>query len=208
MKAKSVARIVASTCGEGERLRGAPEFAYGAPRPPWSVVACAGAIWSCIATPRMRGNLPAAKLGSADVAEWRNATARLRMLRTCVSGEGVGNIDRRQWCIAHGICVECRKFDAKRGQRCRRCANRNAERERRRYAEARRKRMSLIEADIQFVRDLVQHAGYTGEQFVTVGRERLLSVLAHVESLEVSVRQLSAAVEQFRRADTAKVTNG
>jgi hypothetical protein len=92
--------------------------------------------------------------------------------------------------------------------RCERCRAKHAEKQRRREADKRRKRVSLIEADIQFVRDLVQHAGYTGEQFVTVGRERLLSVLAHVESLEVSVRQLSAAVEQFRRADTAKVTNG
>jgi hypothetical protein len=70
------------------------------------------------------------------------------------------------------------------GVRCERCRAKHAEKQRRREAAKRRQRVSLIEADIQFVRDLVQHAGYTGEQFVTVGRDRLLSVLAHVESLE------------------------
>lgn len=64
----------------------------------------------------------------------------------------------------------------------------------------------MIESTIEYLTDRLREAEYTGETRATVATTQLAALLRDHAALTTAVRQLSAAVAQYRREDTAKVT--
>jgi hypothetical protein len=65
--------------------------------------------------------------------------------------------------------------------------------------------IEMIESAIQYLTDRLKEAEYTGESRCTVAVAQLTALVRDHAALTQAVRQLSAAVEQYRRDETQKV---